>query len=250
MGREWCERERGGDGEGVALNGIGSLFKHFLSHMCQHQFLRTHTKAYSKPELFQLTALVLNYCVELTPVLDFANSMAPHLTKKELDIMRDLKVDKKWTPLEIHAKITSQREKKNIAPPDLTTVHNDKKRCRHTMIGIVVANFVVFLFLLFLLVVALVLLAVLIGGVGCLLLLAPRCDLLSEAYLYTFCFDKKALRDTGWGEKNTHCQKGPQNSGQNPGTPISMLPLAWGGQAVVKKTPIPVNGHRLRGLQH
>ena len=167
MGREWCERERGGDGEGVALNGIGSLFKHFLSHMCQHQFLRTHTKAYSKPELFQLTALVLNYCVELTPVLDFANSMAPHLTKKELDIMRDLKVDKKWTPLEIHAKITSQREKKNIAPPDLTTVHNDKKRCRHTMIGIVVANFVVFLFLLFLLVVALAVLAVLIAGVGC-----------------------------------------------------------------------------------
>ena len=108
--------------------------------MCQHQFLRTHIKAYSKPELFQLTALVLNYCVELTPVLDFANSMAPHLTKKELDIMRDLKVDKKWTPLEIHAKITSQREKKNIAPPDLTTV---------------------------LLVVALAVLAVLIAGVGC-----------------------------------------------------------------------------------
>ena len=89
--------------------------------MCQHQFLRTHTKAYSKPELFQLTALVLNYCVELTPVLDFANSMAPHLTKKELDIMRDLKVDKKWTPLEIHAKITSQREKKNIATTTTTT---------------------------------------------------------------------------------------------------------------------------------
>ena len=49
----------------------------------------------------------------------------------------------------------------------MVVTHNDKKRCRHTMIGIVVANFVVFLFLLFLLVVALAVLAVLIAGVGC-----------------------------------------------------------------------------------